>query len=387
MKIFIFINVVGFLMLVSSCTKERASTEDIKVVEIDVNERRDYNFSTFFDTCFIVPLETTDIGLIGDITDVILKEENIFILDSRKSKSVFIYDWKGRLRNILNNIGEGPGQYLYPLSITVSESDSILHLLDSRSHARNRYKFNGEFIDRAKLDPSSMYTDMIQNNGFIYTTGGDNINEDKYVNVFDSNFNILRKINTSIRNDIWIQQGRKKNYFYETFNGEGVIYKGFLTNSIFEIDKDSISHIIQFNFSTNSFEFDPSKPVSMQELYERIRRSNSYIVGNRILDSHKYMFIDVIKGEYISTVLYNKDTEEANLVDRLINDMDGMTVSITGIMTDSDAANYLIVILFPIQFKEAIGNRKLSNHYDLVLNSIELDNADNPVLFIYRFKK
>ena len=83
-----------FLILLFACTDSHHSAENTTVVEIDVNNRKDYDFSYFFDTCYIVPLQTTDAALIGDVSKVILKDENIFILDSRKSKSIFIYDWR-----------------------------------------------------------------------------------------------------------------------------------------------------------------------------------------------------------------------------------------------------------------------------------------------------
>src|SRR5690606_20341472 len=119
-----------FLILQFSCREEQHSTGLVEVVDIDVNARKDYNFSYFFDTCYIVPLQTTDAALIDDVSDIILKDENIFILDKRKSKSIFIYDWEGQLKNVIDDLGEGPGQYLSPSHMSIPESYSLIYVTD-----------------------------------------------------------------------------------------------------------------------------------------------------------------------------------------------------------------------------------------------------------------
>ena len=375
------------LIMVFSCTEEHVSTDRTTVVEIDVNERKDYNFSYFFDTCYVVPLETTDAALIGDVSNVILKDEHIFILDSRKSKSIFIYDWKGQLNNAIDYLGEGPGQYLSPSIMSIPESDSLIYITDFLAQKRHSYTFDGAFKESIKLDPSTLYTDLMQGNGLFYTAGGGDRGKAKSVNVLDSDFSLLKKINISLKDDIWLQNGIKTNYFYEKSDGKGVLYKGHRTNSIITIENDSITHVMRLNLSSDSFNSDPNTPIQLVELSKRVMQSESHMVGDGVLDSYRHLFVDIIRGGDVLMAVYHKDTGEAHLVGNLNNDMTGAVVSLTGMNTDSNTANYFIVALFPAQFRDVMKYKKIQSPYDPILDAIQLDDADNPILFIYRFRQ
>ncbi|HLT06035.1 MAG TPA: hypothetical protein VK014_00840 [Cyclobacteriaceae bacterium] len=85
--------------------------------------------------------------------------------------------------------------------------------------------------------------------------------------------------------------------------------------------------------------------------------------------------------------VYHKDTGEAHLLGKLVNDMNGVVLSLTGMVTEYATANYFIVALFPAQFKDVMKYKKISSPYDRVIDAIQLDDADNPILFIYRFKQ
>lgn len=374
-----------FLVLLYACMDSHQSVDNTTVIEIDVNNSKDYDFSYFFDTCYIVPLQTTDAALIGDVSKVIVKDENIFILDSRKSKSVFIYDWKGQLKNRISNLGEGPGQYLSPSIMSIPESDSLIYITDFLAQKRHSYTFDGAFKESIKLHPSTMYTDLIQSNGLFYTAGGDNGGKAKAVYVWDSDFNLLKKINMSLKDDIWIRNGIKKNYFYEKSDGKGVLYKGHRTNSIITIENDSITHVMRVNLSSGSFQYDPDTPIPLVELSKRVSQSESYIVGDGVLDAHRHLFVDIVKGENLLTAVYHKGTGEAHLLGKLVNDMNGVVLSLTGI--SSNTANYFILPLFPDQFRDVIKHKKISSPYDPMLDAMQLDDADNPVLFIFRFRR
>ena len=376
-----------FLTLLFSCTEEQHSTGLVEVVDIDVNARKDYDFSYFFDTCYIVPLQTTDAALIGDVSNVILKEENVFILDNRKSKSIFIYNWKGQLKNVIDKLGEGPGHYLSPSNMSIPESDSLIYITDFLAQKRHSYTFDGAFKESIRLDPSTMYTDLIQNNGFFYTAGGGDVGKAKSVHVRDSDFSLLKKMNISLKDDIWLQNGIKTKYFFEKSDGKGVLYKGHRTNSIITIENDSITHVMRVNLSSNSFHYDPNTPIQLVELSERVRQSESHMVGDRVLDSYRHLFVDIVRGGDVLMAVYHKDTGEAHLLGKLVNDMTGVVLSLTGMFAESNTANYFIVALFPAQFRDVMKYKKISSPYDNILDAIQLDDADNPVLFIYRFRQ
>lgn len=116
-------------------------------------------------------------------------------------------------------------------------------------------------------------------------------------------------------------------------------------------------------------------------------QSESHMVGDGVLDSYRHLFVDIIRGGDVLMAVYHKDTGEAHLVGNLNNDMTGAVVSLTGMNTDSNTANYFIVALFPAQFRDVMKYKKIQSPYDPILDAIQLDDADNPILFIYRFRQ
>lgn len=56
-----------------------------------------------------LPLESTDDCLIGNIDKLLVGKENLYVLDMKYGKKVFIFDRKGRFIKSIGNYGKGPG--------------------------------------------------------------------------------------------------------------------------------------------------------------------------------------------------------------------------------------------------------------------------------------
>lgn len=69
-----------------------------------------------FKDCKVVELETTDESILSYIAQVCIVGDTLFIFD-RNQNSVFIFDTDGNYINKINDIGEGPMEYIRLLSI------------------------------------------------------------------------------------------------------------------------------------------------------------------------------------------------------------------------------------------------------------------------------
>src|SRR5690606_22616162 len=126
--------------------------------------------------------------------------------------------------------------------------------------------------------------------------------------------------------------------------------------------------------------YDPNTPIQAVELSKRVRQSEKYMVGDGVLDSHRHLFVDIIKGGGVLMAVYHKDTGEAQLLGKLVNDMNGVVLSLTGMLTEHATANYFIVALFPAQSRDVMKYKKIRSPYDRILDAMQLDYADNPIL-------
>ena len=106
-----------FLLLCTSCVEQKDTTS-IKI-DLMATDSDTLYYSSFVDSLSYIPLETKDDCLIREITDAILTNQYIFILDTPQ-QSVWIYSTKGKFIRSLHHQGNGPGEYinLIPVSYT-----------------------------------------------------------------------------------------------------------------------------------------------------------------------------------------------------------------------------------------------------------------------------
>jgi hypothetical protein len=134
-------------ILFISCGNERANSPD-NVLSIDYRLNSRIRLSEFVNEMTIVPLETSDSCLIGEITKIRLFDNKVYLLDML-SNSVFVYDISGKFVNGLNEAGQGPGEYIRITDLAVNEKG--IYVLDISSHKINHYGFDFNFIDEIKI--------------------------------------------------------------------------------------------------------------------------------------------------------------------------------------------------------------------------------------------
>lgn len=121
--------------------------QNIEIIKLDIDKAIEvFDFSSLIDTSIlIIPLENTEQSLIGEITDILLNDDKIFIIDNT-TKTVFIFDLQGKLLSKICKPGRGPGEYLGITACTVIDSTIIIY--DHASAKVNRYNIDGKFLGR-----------------------------------------------------------------------------------------------------------------------------------------------------------------------------------------------------------------------------------------------
>ena len=121
-------------------TEESATLTPI-VVDWDC---KDLDYSHWVeDSVLIVPLETKDDCLIGEITYLIYQDHKIYIADNL-SKAVYVFDEKGKLLSTLRKVGEGPKEYLAISAFTVHDSQLLIY--DNMKRKIFFYQEDGNFL-------------------------------------------------------------------------------------------------------------------------------------------------------------------------------------------------------------------------------------------------
>jgi hypothetical protein len=102
------------IILIFACEQNNKRIEDSVIVQINLentqNRESIVDFQNRFSINRIIPLETTDVSLLGYVSQIIVSEEGIFILDGIQN-AIFRYDMDGNFTKKIHHQGQGPGEY------------------------------------------------------------------------------------------------------------------------------------------------------------------------------------------------------------------------------------------------------------------------------------
>jgi len=147
---------IKYLLIASVCclfacnqkgNQQQAHT-DIPVMESLNKQSEPLSDPPAFDEVLIVPLETNDSILIGDIVDIQVYDSLILVSDM--NNKLFVFNKDGKFKNFIGRLGQGPGQYLSIGTFCLDKFHNRILILDNMSFAFFSYEIDGTF--KSKTD-------------------------------------------------------------------------------------------------------------------------------------------------------------------------------------------------------------------------------------------
>jgi hypothetical protein len=101
-----------------------------------------------------IPLEIDDsTDLLGEISKLWHYNDSlIYLADLQLANKVYGFDWEGRMKFVVGEIGEGPGQYKQLWDVQYNQHLKRLELWDYPQHKMLYFDLNGEFISEQKIN-------------------------------------------------------------------------------------------------------------------------------------------------------------------------------------------------------------------------------------------
>lgn len=166
-----------FFLSVVSC-KEVSTNKNIKreilseAIKIDLSKfkelaKTDNPLIKKFD---IIQLETNEKNLIGFINKILITGENILILDKKRSKSVFNFNYSGEYLGKIGSDGNGPQEYSFIEDMDLDANENI-HILDLRKTKILKFKMSGDYISEKKFSFKTHKFSVLDNNSYIFDQG------------------------------------------------------------------------------------------------------------------------------------------------------------------------------------------------------------------------
>ncbi|MDR1582938.1 MAG: 6-bladed beta-propeller [Prevotellaceae bacterium] len=368
------------LLTVLSCSRHSSSEDNVPIICFD--EFSDIHSAETMITSFL-KLSTTDNCLISSLSQLISTKDLLLIADGKK---VLVFDKKGSFITQIGQKGEGPGEYLYPVSFFIQEEENIIHIIDMNNKVL-RFSLNTfQFISEKKMAFASSYASFLPDGNIIWTNRGylsKEIHSESYFLVTDTNFTVLNNFvdkefksgyTTGDQNNIY--NIGKQLFIYTPFSP--VIYQAS-TDSLFPV----------FKLSVEKRKFPPTdflQEITADGMPYFPKLENSDYISHFGLreNTHDVCVFYIAKGERFIG-LYDKvkkQTYHYRISDfqQWLNIGAGFTYVVSGMLDD-----YHVIPLTPSELKE---QKRNGYQFPMSLDSL-IDKSredDNPILCLFKIK-
>lgn len=249
MKKYIVLFSIFFLLLHCTTPTKDAESNFGESVEIEFKSIESQSTSLLKDITF-VKLETNNEILLGDINQIEVFDESIYILcDS----GLYIFDLLGNFIRSIQRTGNGPGEFLSSYSFWI-DKDGFIFILDRQLNRLLKYSLeNLDFIESITMPHDSPlgFAKMPTENLFIYyyPLRPSRGIEEKQVFVANNSGEIISELHVGDESGK-ILHGNRSNFYSQ---GDKLKFYPYFSNKIFAVETDTLHNIYTLSFKDNNF--------------------------------------------------------------------------------------------------------------------------------------
>lgn len=381
------------LSLISCSLKEsKVISTPLETILFDVdNVEKLVNASFLIDTLNyeIVPLETIQDCLIGEATNIWLRNDKIIVYDE-KSKGVFVFNRDGTYYSRILAIGQGPGEYP-PIINDVVVTQSHICIFPPVAGKIFLYDFDGQFCNTIDLQGGwgDTFFTFDEKNYYLINIWSDSRKGLYHFFRLMPEKGKIESFHPFDKLAIKERRGWGLDNYCSVYNNRALVLISTM-DTIYEINNRNEFHPLYFvDIIKNRI---PRK-LAEGDAYTALERSieNQYITGaNKIMESSKHIFLTMSNR---NVLLYNKNKKEVEIA--------GDEFSIpswgnwrfrldVGTSIEDDRLLSIIPAHDCMLIKESIGSvkfedKKFEHVYKNVLDQIESED-NNPIVFIIKLK-
>ncbi|WP_157257481.1 6-bladed beta-propeller [Dysgonomonas macrotermitis] len=313
MKVFTYYCLASFVFVFFfSCTREKRNI-DIKIEKIEINTDKvvgEINLLEMIDSISYIPI-TTDSILIGEVTDFVVSNDKFFILDRKKSHSIFIIERDGENLIQIDREGAGPEEYISPRTITIDEENRYLLILCDKSKRIQTYDFEGNFINTRRINCYSSLIAKTQTGNIVYYL--DYLpHEDFYKESSYPNLILLGKKNKLLDAEAYFDSSFESTNLWKSKKGFSKPYSDTISinpdhsNIVYYVSNDKITprYYIdcgKYNIDEGYNEEVLMKPLKSPEDLSKMSEKYGLIMSYKESSDYIYVLL-LLQGEYSHTI-------------------------------------------------------------------------------------
>jgi hypothetical protein len=398
MKAIIFIFTLAIAIILLSCDSKikKEKRADIECIKLTLPEKIDnlIQLDSVFLKRKVIPLESSDNCLIGEITKILFYRERMFILD--KSIKLLAFDMNGKYLFNVGQEGRGPGEYASIRDFDIDETGNIYMLAYQKIL---QYDKDGKYLKTFRLNLVSENSEIfcnplefaVKKDGNFYIWGGSFGIKDNSEGKFFAMYEITKDgkvINKYFPLKYNSTQGFERHRFTR-YSHLLLIEPNYGVDTIYSIDNQGLKPRYYIDFGNKKMKIRvPEGFGSLREFKLKVDQLFYHNVHACIeTDEWLYFRFDHKMKRY--NVYYAKKLGKAFVSNyKTDSGLDG-PVLITA-MLENDLVGYCNPqhIVKSINEVKTKGNLNLSaNGKEIIKNLNNLKPTDNPVLFVCSMKK
>jgi hypothetical protein len=226
-------------------------SKEIVEIKISPNESNQVNILQLIESIDLIPLETNDNSLIGNIRTVKADENYLYVLDYSNSP-VKMFSKDGKFISEIGRKGAGPGEYIQ-ISDFLPGKDTVNIFAWSGNRKWIRYSSANKFLYETNMSfPFDVICPLNSDKYLLYVSNGTVSDEcDHYLYCIDRNFKIQSRLDPKISpTDIPLNIAQA--HFCQ--NSEYILYMKNYCDTVYTVSRDlDIQAKYHFDFGKNWF--------------------------------------------------------------------------------------------------------------------------------------
>ncbi len=329
------------------------------VIQVNPEQFKTKSISEIFHDIRYIKLETNKESIFSNIGKLIIYKNNIYILDKKAMKNIYVFDMDGKfLYRILEN-GRGPGELAEPVDFNIK--DDHIYVLDRLLKKIVVYNLSGDLVEEKKINARFLNFELLNDGNVLALNevNGNNIKDSKLVLLsFDMN-----KILNRFFIDQNTQDGNLKfdNVFFTC--GDSILYWQIFDNSIYAFYDRKIHKQYEINFGKYNIGSNLLK-LPLEARLTRLNRDKEQYAGliDNVIDGIDRLYFSFLHNDKTYNVFYNKNSKKTDTF--LLTDKE-KNIEIKKIFTKTD--NFYVSVVYPL---------------DLGKENKLLNEIDNPMLIL-----
>lgn len=359
------------LAIFSSC--KHTTSVDLEGEKINCSEisNKIFKLSDMASSISIIPLETNDSCLIGEISKLDFFNEKIFILDKIYSARLFVFNKEGKYLFDIGKRGAGPDEYVQINDFSINKKKNTIYVLCDKKKVFC-YSLSGQYKGQIALDffadameykDDCFYfiCDRVKRGNLIITDMKGNIKYEDFSNE-QMGENLLMLIHPFLQRD------------------STLLYRRYLDNNIYEIYSDKSRVAYNVDFGKDGIALDDLKDIPHHEVKKKLAYSRGkikYLIENK--DYIQILFFD--KNLPCIAVYDKKDkTNSVHFYKNYIDDLTGLPSPLFEFVTEHDE---FVSIIQPAIIGEV---DNLTEMGQAIFRTVDLSDDNNPILYIVKTK-